>query len=69
VPITFAGLAVTLPESLRSRSSESSVTFPESPVTFDRNTHCHLNRFGQYDLQDREPDPLDYGIRFSTGTG
>jgi len=39
VPVTFAGMAVTLPESLRSRSPESSVTLPESPVTFDRNTH------------------------------
>jgi hypothetical protein len=32
-------MAVTLPESLRSRSAESSVTFPESVVTLDRNTH------------------------------
>ena len=39
MPVTFAGMVVTMPESLRSRSPESSVTLPESPVTFDRNTH------------------------------
>jgi hypothetical protein len=26
-------------------------------------TH-HLNRSGLYDLKDREPAPVDYGIRF-----
>ena len=33
-----AGMAVTFPESLRSRSPEWSTTFPESLVTLDRNT-------------------------------
>ena len=40
-----AGIAVTFPESLRSRSPESSTTFPESLVTLDRNTHS-LRRWG-----------------------
>jgi hypothetical protein len=30
-------------------------------------TH-HLNRFGLYDLQDREPAPVDFGIRFHSTT-
>jgi len=47
VPVTFAGMAVTLPESLRSRSPESSVTLPESPVTFDRNTQAGITRHGK----------------------
>jgi hypothetical protein len=51
VPVTFAGMAVTLPESLRSRSPESSVTLPESPVTFDRNTQRTAELYSQHRME------------------
>ena len=40
------------------------------PIAMSSPFQTHdLNRFGQYDLQAREPDPVDYSIRFRAGTG
>ena len=41
---------------------------PELIAMFSPFRTHHLNRFGQYDLQERDPDPVDYSIRLNVGT-
>ena len=59
----------TITLALKDLEAQGSALTPELISMFSPFRTHHLNRFGQYDLQDREPDPVDYGIRFSTGTG
>jgi len=54
----------TITLALKELEKEGMRLTPELLAGFSPFRTHHLNRFGLYDLKDREPDPVDYGIRF-----
>jgi len=56
----------TITQALKNLEAEGWTLTPELLASFSPFRTHHLNRFGLYDLKEREPAPVDYGIRFST---
>jgi hypothetical protein len=56
----------TMTQALKELEADGWTLTPELLAMFSPFRSHHLNRFGLYDLKDREPAPVDYGIRFST---
>jgi TnpA family transposase len=54
----------TITLALKELESEGMQLTPELLAAFSPYRTHHLNRFGLFELRDREPAPVDYGIRF-----
>ncbi|RWA50747.1 hypothetical protein AU476_27115 [Cupriavidus sp. UYMSc13B] len=59
----------TITQALKDLETDGWKLTPEQPTMFSPFRTHHLNRFGLYDLKDREPPPVDYGIRFGSEKG
>lgn len=57
----------TVMQALKELEADGRALTPELIGMFSPFRTHHLNRFGLYDLKDRKPAPVDYGIRFGTG--
>ncbi len=54
----------TITLALKALESEEMQLKPEVLVAFSPCRSHHLNHVGLFELKDREPAPVDYGIRF-----
>jgi Tn3 transposase DDE domain len=52
---------------LKELETESMRLTPESLGALSPYRTHHINRFGMYELREREPVPVDYGVTFGIG--